>query len=223
MPSGESVTYELVTDEPWLAYNWYQGRERSHVQINADLPISINVLVDLGAHEAYPGHHTERTLKDQRLLRQLGRIENSVVVLSTPESLVSEGIAMNALEEALGDRPFEVVADALVELGVEFEPSEAHEMHHADLEFFAVGTNAAFMLYEDGASEEEVKEYLGEYSFASNEKAAHLIRFMRDPSARAYVSSYADGQRLCRAFADASNGNFVRLLTEQLTTADLLN
>jgi hypothetical protein len=36
------------------------------------------------------------------------------------------------------------------------------------------------------------------------------------------VSAYPDGQRLCRGFIDRAPGGFARLLSEQLTTADLL-
>lgn len=219
----ESVTYEVVSGQPWLAYNWYEGAYRSRVEINADLPISINVLVDLAAHEAYPGHHTERVLKDERLRRRLDRQEAGVVVLSTPESLISEGIAMNALEEALGTRPFDLVQDVLSDLDMTFDPVQAHEIHQADIAFFSAGTNAAFMLYEDEETEAQVKDYLCEVSLTSPDKAGHLIQFIRDPSARAYVSSYTDGQRQCRAFIDAREGNFVRLLTEQLTTVDLIS
>jgi hypothetical protein len=34
---------------------------------------------------------------------------------------------------------------------------------------------------------------------------------------------YADGRRLCRDFAERALGNFTRLLTEQVTSADLLD
>jgi hypothetical protein len=64
----------------------------------------------------YPGHHTERTVKDAHLYRDPGRLEASVVITPAPESLVSEGIAMNALEEALGPEPFDVVADVLTDI-----------------------------------------------------------------------------------------------------------
>ena len=105
MPPEEAVRYELVSGEPWLAYNWYQGEYRSRIDVNADLPISIVLLAALAAHEAYPGHHTERTAKDARLLRGLGRVETSITIISAPEALISEGIATNALEQALGPIP----------------------------------------------------------------------------------------------------------------------
>jgi hypothetical protein len=223
MPAAESVTYELVSNEPWIAYNWYEGQFSSRVEVNADLPISIVLLVDLAAHEAYPGHHTERTAKEARLYRELGRLETSVVITPAPESLVSEGIARNALEEALGPEPFDVVADALADVDVSFDPIEAHEVNRAEMALYATATNAAFMRHEDGAPTEEVEEYVREWGLESNEKAARTVAFITDPSARAYMSAYTDGRRLCRDFADRAPENFTRLLTEQLTSADLLS
>ncbi|MDQ3958180.1 MAG: DUF885 domain-containing protein [Actinomycetota bacterium] len=222
LPPEESVTYEIVSGKPWIAYAWYAGEHRTRVEVNADLPISIVLLAELAAHEAYPGHHTERTAKDVHLYRDLGRLETSVVIISAPEALVSEGIATNALEEALGPEPFGVIADILADLDLTFDPAEAHEIARAETALYGPAINAAFMLHEDGATTEEAEEYLREWALESNEKAARTVAFLTDASSRAYISTYTDGRRLCRDFADRGPGNFTRLLTEQLTTADLL-
>jgi hypothetical protein len=221
MPAEESVSYELVSDVPWIAYNRYEGRHHSRVEVNADLPVSVVLLASLAAHEAYPGHHTERVAKDAHLYRDLGRMETGVAI-SAPESLVSEGIATIALDEALGREPFAVVADVLADIDLRFDPMEAHEVHEAELALYAPAVNAAFMLHEDGASTNDAEGYLREWALESNERAARTVAFLTDPSSRAYVSAYPDGQRLCRDFADQAPGNFTRLLTEQLTTTDLL-
>jgi hypothetical protein len=223
MPAEESVTYELVSHVPWIAFNRYQGRYRSRVEVNVGLPISIVLLVSLAAHEVYPGHHTERTAKEKRLFRELGRVETSVVITPAPESLLSEGIASNALEEALGPEPFDIVADVLAEMDVRFDPIEAHEVHLAEIALYPTATNVAFMLHEDLATTGEAEDYLRAWDLESNEKAARTVAFLTNPESRAYVSAYPDGRRLCRDFADRAPGNFARLLTEQLTSADLLS
>ena len=222
MPPDESVTYETVSNKPWIAYNWYQGHFHSIVQVNADLPISIALLTDLAAHEAYPGHHTERAAKERYLLEELGRVETSVAIISGPEALVSEGIAMNALEQALGPDPYDAVAEVLRPLGVTFDAAEVHEVHRAEIAFFGAGVNAAFMLHEDGATIEEAEEYLRTWALEADKKAARTVAFLTEPSSRAYIPAYPEGQRLCRAFAERAPGNFTRLLTEQLTTVDLV-
>jgi hypothetical protein len=222
MPAEESVTYETVSDVPWIAFNRYEGGFHSRIEVNVDLPISVALLVDLTAHEAYPGHHTERAAKERHLFLDLGRPETCVVITPAPESVVTEGIGLIALEEAFGDRPFEAVADALAGIDVRFDPGEAAEVHRAEIALYAVGTNAAFMLHEDGATTEEVEEYVRRWDLGSDEKAAHTVEFLVDPSSRAYVPAYPEGRRICRAFADRAPGNITRLLTEQLTPADLL-
>jgi hypothetical protein len=221
MPAEESVDYEIVTSVSWIAFNRYEGQHRSRIEVSADLPISIALLTGLAAHEAYPGHHTERAVKEAHLYRDLGRLETSVVITPAPESVVSEGIALNALEEALGPEPYDVIADVLADVDVRFDPIEAHEVHRAEQALYAPATNAAFMIHEDGAATEEAEAYVREWGLESNDKAARTVAFLTDPESRAYISAYQDGRRLCRDFAERALGNFTRLLTEQLTVADL--
>ena len=97
---------------------------------------------------------------------------------------------------------------------------EAEAIFRADAVLGATGTNAAFMLHEDGATTTETEEYFR--TWRSDERAAQAVRFLTDPETRTYASTYTDGRRLCRDFADRAPGNFTRLLTEQLTVADLL-
>src|SRR5262245_24037232 len=149
MPAEESVAYELVTGVPWIAFNRYEGASRSRVEVNADLPVSIVLLVELAAHESYPGHHTERAAKEAALYRTRGRVETSVALSLAPEAIVSEGIATNALTEALGSRPFAAVAEVLAGLDLEFDADEADAVCRADAALGPTGTNAAFMLHED--------------------------------------------------------------------------
>ncbi len=140
-----------------------------------------------------------------------------------PEAIVSEGIATNALTEALGSSPFEAVADVLADLELEFDPAEADEIYRADAVLGATATNAAFMLHEDGLATSEAEEYLRTWGLGSDERAAQAVSFILDHETRTYVSTYTDGKRLCRDFADRAPGNFARLLSEQLTVADLVD
>jgi hypothetical protein len=222
MPDDEDVTYELVGGVPYIAFNRYEGGSHSRIEVNADLPVSVVLLAAIAAHETYPGHHTERTAKDAHLTRELSRVETSVSVASTPEALMTEGVAQLALEAALGPEPFRQVAEILEGLDVRFDPDEAHEVHLAEVAFYAVAVNAAFMLHEDGAPEREVADYLRTWALESEERAERTVAFVADPEARAYVPAYPEGLRLCSAFADRDPRNHTRLLTEQLTTAGLL-
>ncbi len=93
LPDGEAVALEFVRGKPWLAFNDYLGDLHSRMAINLDLPNMVLELVRLTIHESYPGHHAERCLKDQLLVRDRGLQEESIVLVPTPQSLVSEGIA----------------------------------------------------------------------------------------------------------------------------------
>jgi hypothetical protein len=115
------------------------------------------------------------------------------------------------------------VADALRDLGLRFDPREAQAVHDAELDLYATVTNAAFMLYEDGLPHAEVASYMQTWGLESEERSSRTVRFIADPSARAYVPAYPEGRRLCGDFAATAPGNFSRLLSEQLTTADLLD
>jgi hypothetical protein len=77
------------------------------------------------------------------------------------------------------------------------------------------------MLHADGASQDEAREYLLRWGLVSERRADHSLTFMTDPLWRSYSTTYTDGYRLCHAFVDGDPARFKRLLTEQLTPADL--
>ena len=85
--------YEVVTDQPWSGFNYYEGDYRSRVAINADLPHRLSHLPHLVAHEAYPGHHTEHCRKELGLVERADRTEHTVFLVNTPECLMAEGLA----------------------------------------------------------------------------------------------------------------------------------
>ncbi len=100
LPPGESFEIEYVTGKPWSGYDWYQGGYRSLIQVNTDLPISIDHAVDLACHEGYPGHHVYNALLERSLTRGRGWVEYSVYPLYSPQSLIAEGTANFGIEMA---------------------------------------------------------------------------------------------------------------------------
>jgi hypothetical protein len=93
LPDDDGVVLEVVRDKPWLAFSEYLGGLRSRVAVNVDLSMSAVELLHLTSHETYPGHHAERCAKDHLLVRGRGLLEETLVLVPTPQSLVSEGIA----------------------------------------------------------------------------------------------------------------------------------
>jgi hypothetical protein len=223
LPEGERVDLEVVHDKAWLAFCEYRGGLRSHISVNADLPISAFELLHVTCHETYPGHHVERVCKDHLLVQGRDLLEETLVLMPTPQSLVSEGIAELGSELLLssdgGARLVAVLADA--DAGIELDLDHALAVWRAREPCGWSEVNAALMLHEDGASEAEVQAYLERWGLLTPELATHVLRFLTEPSSRTYMINYSAGHDLCRSYVAGEIGRFRRLLTEQTRVGDL--
>ena len=222
LPGGESVELEAVQNEPWSAFNYYLGGRRSRVVINTDLPVYSFVVAGLVAHEVYPGHHTEHVWKEALLVDGEGRLEETILLIGTPQSVVSEGIAMLAPEVAFAGEEDAVAAEVYRELDVPYEPETGAAVRSFRDALEGISVNAARLLHEDGRSREEVRDYLQRWTLNTAERVEKSIDFLTHPTWRAYVSCYSAGYELCRRFVGGDRARFRRLVTEQLTTADLV-
>ena len=221
LPDGEAVELELVQDEPWLAFNYYQGDLKSRVAFNTDLPWSAFDLFTVVAHELYPGHHTEAAIKERHLVREQGRLESTALLIGTPQSLVAEAIAMLAPEIVSGGHIDELSAQLLAPLGIPYDPETAAVVRAQAVTLAHVAPNAALLLHEQGRPLDEVRAYARRWSVRSDETIDQGIRFMTDGTWRAYVFCYTAGLEYARRFVDGDQGRFRRMLTEQLVPADL--
>lgn len=221
LPEGEHVEWELATNQPWSGFNYYEGQLRSRVAINTDLPVLATSIGHLVAHEAYPGHHTEHSRKEVGLVRQRGWVEESLFCVGTPQCLIAEGLADLALEIVAGENPEIVVGEHLRRNGIDFDPEVAHSVRVASESMDAVRSNAAWLLHEDGAEIDDVVEYLERWGLLPRQRAEKAVEFLTSPTWRAYISCYVEGLPLCRSWVDGDVTRFSRLLSEQLTPADL--
>jgi hypothetical protein len=213
LPVGEEVVLEAVRDKPWLAYCRYLSGYRSLISVNVDHPYSAFDAAYLAFHETYPGHHAERCLKDQLLVRERGLMEETIVLLPTAQSLIAEGIATLAPELVLE-------SDGVRIPGVDLQHALAVEQARRPLA--AVPLNAALLLYETGEEPAAVQDYLERWALTVAD-AAHTVRFLQDPTSRSYVITYSAGRELAHAYVDGSMERFRALLTEQLRASDLTN
>jgi hypothetical protein len=221
LPEGESIEAELVSGMPWGAYNWYLGGLRSRIQINTDLPIHAHRFAGLTAHEGYPGHHTEHACKEAALVRGRGHIEASLVLIHTPECLVSEGIAQVALEQALGAGWPSTVAEILRPLGIEVDAAVAGPVDAVQAVFDDVSVNVSYFAREQGWDEEELVSYYRRWTLAEEHVARKRLEFATHPFWSPYTPTYAAGPRLVGAYLERHEDGLRALLTEELTTADL--
>jgi hypothetical protein len=210
LPAGERFTVEYVTDKPWSGYNWYQGRATSVIQVNMDLPISIDRAVDLACHEGYPGHHVYNALLEDRLARRRGWVEYTVYPLFSPQSLIAEGSAnygvglvFPAAERVTFERevlfPLAGLDPALA------ERYAAVQGLVAQLDY--AGNEAARRYLDGEITAEQAGEWLVTCAMMSPEQAAQRVRFM--DRYRSYVINYNLGKDLVAQYVQRTAGDDV--------------
>jgi hypothetical protein len=242
LPSGEGLRVSLVRGQAWSGYNWYDGRLQSRVDLNVDLPIRAPDLVSVVAHETYPGHHLEHAWKEAELVGAQRRLECSVLLLNTPECLISEGLAdlgrrfavAPELEASLLDELFDRAGIGPTSPGATGSgPARAELVRtaialrqpRARLGEFAV--NAALRRHVDGADHETVRTELERTALMTPERAEKRLEFIESPLMRTYIFVYSEGEALLRRWleavpADEQAARFRRLLVEQLSPAMIL-
>jgi hypothetical protein len=232
VPEGEDLRVSLVTKQPWSGYNWYDGGLRSRVDINTDLPVRAADLLHTVAHETFPGHHLEHAWKEAVLVDGARRLESSILLINTPECLISEGLADLGYDFAVPRADEAVVLGELFErasLPIAADPVAARDvaertaaMRGPRRRLAEVRVNAAILRHADGASHDETLDYLeqvGRFPRAVSEKR---LEFIEHPLWRTYVFVYHEGEALLRRWLDAGPeaerpARFGRLLREQLS------
>jgi hypothetical protein len=222
LPDGEAVALEVVRDKPWWASCDYLGDLRSRIAVNVDLPMSAIDLLVLAIHETYPGHHAERVSKEHLLVRGRGLLEETLVLVPTPQMLVTEGIAELAPQVLLEGDGGASLATVIHDAGIELDLAHSLAVRQAHEPCGWAEVNAALMLHEAGASKAEAHAYLERWGLETPEWAAHLIRFITEPAQRTYIMTYSAGRELCRSYVAGEPERFRRLLTEQVRVRDLL-
>ena len=232
LPDGEALRIRIVGNQPWTGYNWFDGARRSRVDLNTDLPTHVGDLVHVAAHETYPGHHLEHAWKEAELVDRRGRLEASILLINTPECLISEGLADIGHDFAspAADEP-----DLLVELydraglPLTVDPAAARAAAETTVALAPLRrrlsesrVNAALMRHADGLDHDTVLGWLERVGRFAPDVARKRLEFIEHPLWRTYVFVYHEGEALLRRWLDAvpeadRAARFGRLLREQLT------
>jgi hypothetical protein len=221
LPDGESIELEYVRDTPWLGYHEYLGDLRGRISVNVDRPRSAISLLHLALHESYAGHQAERCNKEMSLVRGRGLREETVAVVTAPQSVVSEGLAELAVELML-DGPTGSAFEAVVhDHDVELDLTHARAVARATEPLGWLGVDAALMLHQEGRPPAEVSAYLADRHMITSDAADRWVRFLSAPGSRSYAVCYPAGLELCRAFVAGKPTRFRTLLTEQVRVGDL--
>jgi hypothetical protein len=237
LPPGESLQVGLVSRQPWAGYNWYDGGLQSRVDVNTDLPVRAPDLVGLLAHEAYPGHHLEHAWKEAHLVQVERRVESSILLINTPECLISEGLADLGRRFALGPgtEP-EILVELLERAGLASRragrsasdvAATAIALHAPRRRLAEFDVNAALRRHVDGADRLTVQAELEQVALFRPDRAAKTLDFIEHPLWRTYIFVYAEGEALLGRWLDAvpevdRPARFRRLLTEQITPATIV-
>jgi hypothetical protein len=207
LPPGEEFTVEYVTGKSWSAYNWYKGQYHSLIQVNTELPISIDRAIDLACHEGYPGHHVYNALLEKTLVRDRGWVEFSVYPLFSPQSLIAEGTANFGIEVAFpGDTRLAFERDTLYPLAG-FDPKTAatfSAVQHLVDQLSYAGNEAARRYLNGEIDRSQAAVWLQQFAMMPKDRAEQRTKFF--DQYRSYVINYNLGRDLVRAYIERHGG-----------------
>ena len=207
LPAGERFDVEYVGNQPWSAYNWFKGGARSVIQVNADYPIDIDRVINLAAHEGYPGHHVYNALLEEKLLKRHGWVEFSIYALFSPQSLIAEGTAEYgfALAFPLEDRQA-FARDVLCPLaGLDAADLDRFFAARALAAQLGTAANDAARQWLDGRiSAGEAQRQLTQYALMPPDRARQRMKFFEIN--RSYVITYTHGQEMVRKYVEGRAG-----------------
>ncbi len=207
LPENESFTVEYVTNQPWSAYNWYKGNNRSVIQVNTDLPKYIDSPVGLACHEGYPGHHVQNVMYEQHLAKERGWIEFTVSPLFSPQSLLNEGAANFGVEVAFpGDERLAFERDVLYPLaGLDPATAETYFRIQKAVGTLSYAEDEAARRYLNGEiTAEEAAQFISRCSLVTMERARKLVTFI--DQYRSYVINYNVGYDLVKNYIEERGG-----------------
>lgn len=226
LPVDESIELRLTSNQPWGAYNWYLGNSRSLIEFNTDIPIMVSGLIGTMAHEGYPGHHTEHSLKELLLYRQHGFAEHAATLLHSPSAVIAEGIATKALEMIFPDGTNYEWNEAVMfpAAGIHVDSDLARQIRQlseAIKPLQSVTSNAAILYHTGELSPPQTIDYIRTYGLVTQERAEKSFSFLSHPLFRSYIFTYSIGYDLISNTADPA-ATFRNLLTSQVLPSQLV-
>jgi hypothetical protein len=162
-------------------------------------------------------------LKDEVLVQQQGYLEQRVGLLSTPPSVISEGLALLAHELLFAPEEAEewLAEHIYPDAGMQPDGSDLTKIQRATDLLLGVSCNAAWLLSE-GRPDTEVKEYLMRYALVNEETALRLLASLRRPFHEAYTFTYFYGRQLLEPSLQGPQRQerLYQLLTQQILPSD---
>ena len=224
LPDKEEIDILEVEDQSWPMYCWYQGNYSSRIEINISKFHYWTHLLSNACHEGYPGHHTERTVREKLLYRSKRYFESSILLIYSPEIVISEGIGVTA-EKVLFDstesakilledlHPNPKIEDNLETLTQQTEIRDG---------FGKFQSNLAYHKYVHKWTEDELIRYAKSFKVIPDKGIRAILKFISDEMWGHYVLVYQGERLITEKFGNRpSPKHFRRLLTEQTLPSDL--
>lgn len=227
LPANETVEVKIVTNEPWSAYNWYLGKYKSRIDVNTDLPLEWDQIIGLASHEGYPGHHTEHSVKEKLLYYNENRFEHAILLILTPEAVISEGIASTGIDVIFPDE------QRRMEMEIEHFCSNPSDVSIEVLvkrwkcmnELSKLSGNLAIRTHVDGWTDDNIVDYYSRQLGVpyTKERIHQWMKFIRNPLWAPYIFTYSYGETLIkRKFGEKpSPQDFSQLITRPILPSDL--
>ena len=207
LPENEKFELEYVRGKSWTGYNWYKGNNHSLIQLNRDIPLSIDRVIDVASHEGYPGHHVYNVLLENKLAKGRGWVEFTVNPLYSSQSMISEGSANFGIEVAFpGEERIKYEREILFPLaGLDSTRVEEYYKVFELTERLDYVDNEVARGYLNGILDrEQAEEKLVRLRLLTPERAAQRVRFI--DQYRAYVINYNLGKDLVKEYIESRGG-----------------
>lgn len=198
VPRREALELVFVDDLPASGRYDYLGDYRGRVTVNRR-SASMDNVIHLACHEAYPGHHLQAILiEDRHGAREWPELQ--VSALFGPASVISEGLGQHAVDLAMTDaEKLRLYRDELFPLAG-LNPGDAERMvallqaREALVPYATIEISRAYL---DGdIGREEAIDMLSKYGLQPREQMAGMFGFV--DAFRTYVVTYSLGHDLVR-------------------------
>jgi hypothetical protein len=206
LPDGEAFRLEMVSGNPWGAYNWYLGDGQGLIQMETSRPAFVGSATSIGCHEGYPGHHTLSSLLDQNFLQQRGWIEFSVLPLFSPQGVIFEGSGDFAERVAFpGASKNAFLRDTILPLAgidtVDFATNDRLKAATDKMRY--AGIEAARHYLDGDWDRAQTEDWITHYALVAPERIGAWFGFAE--RYRAYMINYVLGEDLVAAFVRRAN------------------
>jgi len=230
LPKNEQTLIDLTQEQnknkiKWACYQWYLGNYNSRIEVNPKFNMYWTTLLMYSAHEGYPGHHTEFSVKERMLYRELNQFEHSVLLLNSPKLIISEGIADLAINVLFSyrDRVEIGLSEFCPDISIEDSLETMITQYKVRGKLMLFWYNFTYHGLIDNYTDEELITYGKNFEFFSEGDLRNQIKRLNDPIYSKNTFTYNLGMNIIKKKYGEfpSVKNFRNLLINPILPSDL--